>query len=174
LEILIVIASALLVSGAVVWAATQIVREIAAARDDAKRGRMLQVLAAFGPAMSEAAVDPRAYITWQPIAVSARRLMPSEFAALDAAAGGAFPFTGEQIRDAHSRWTAEWLAWEQAHDTEFKLKAAAAEHDLAASGGAPLARAHLETIEREKLERYQRRYEEYIRIARKLQSLSQP
>jgi len=93
------------------------------------------------------------------------------FAAADAAAGGSFPFTPDQIRDAHSQWTAAWLAWEQAHDAEYKRRAAEAEHALSASGGSPLERARLEAVEREKLETYQRRYEEYIRVARKLQAL---
>ncbi len=38
-----------------------------------------------------------------------------------------FPFGPDQIQNAHARWTADWLAWELVHDTEYKLKAAAAE-----------------------------------------------
>lgn len=167
-----VVVAALLVVAAIVWAARSIVHEIAVAREEAARGRAIQIVAAFAPAIADAEHDPKAFITWQPIAESARRMWPAEFTALDAAAGGTFPFTADQIRDAHARWTTEWLAWERAHDAEFKMKIAAAEHDLAASGGAPLARARLDAIEREKLDTYQRRYEEYIRIARKLQALA--
>jgi len=168
----IVFFSALLVSAVLVWAVRSIADQIRLLREEASRGRALQLMAAFAPAIAATERDARALLTWQPIAVSARRLLPAEFAAVDAAAGGTFPFTPDQIRDAHARWTAEWLAWEQAHDAEYKLKAAAAEHDLAASGGAPLERARLDAVEREKLERYQRRYEEYIRTAKKLQALA--
>jgi hypothetical protein len=35
-----------------------------------------------------------------------------------------------------------------------------------------LARARLDAVEREKLELYQRRYEEYVRVSKALQSLS--
>ena len=100
-----------------------------------------------------------------------RARFAAEFAALDAASGSTFPFSKDFIAAAHSRWTADWLAWEKAHDAEYKLKALVAQEelrDLAASG---TARAKLEAVEREKLELYQRRYEEYVRVARALQSL---
>lgn len=164
--------SAVLVAGAIVWAALLIRRELTGVRDEARRSRAIQILAAFAPAITDAEHDPKAFIIWQPMAESARRMWPAEFAALDAAVGGTFPFTAEQIRDAHARWTTEWLAWERAHDAEYKARIAAAEHDVAASGGAPLARARLDALEREKLDTYQRRYEEYIRIAKKLQALA--
>ena len=61
--------------------------------------------------------------------------------------------------------------WERTHDAEFKLKAAAVESELDASGSTPLLRAQLEAVEREKLEQYQRRYEEYVRTAKALQAL---
>ena len=64
------------------------------------------------------------------------------------------------------------MSWERAHDAEFKLKAAAAEHDLGASGGSPVMRAKVDAIEREKLDAYQRRYEEYVRVAKALQALT--
>ncbi len=97
---------------------------------------------------------------------------PTEFAALDRAAGATFPFTREQIEAAHSAWTADWLAWEQHHDAEYKLKAAQAEHDSAALGPSTLARARIESVEREKLELYHRRYQDYIRTAKALQALN--
>lgn len=163
--------AALIVSAAIVWAARAVLAAMERARAEAARGRALQVLAAFAPAIREAQADPAALLTWQPLALAARKLLPDEFAAADAAAGGSFPFTPDQIRDAHSQWTAAWLAWEQAHDAEYKRRAAESEHALSASGGSPLERARLEAVEREKLETYQRRYEEYIRVARKLQAL---
>ena len=51
------------------------------------------------------------------------------------------------------------------------MRIAAAERDLAVSGGAPFERARLDALEREKLDRYQHRYEDYIRVAKKLQAL---
>ena len=58
-----------------------------------------------------------------------------------------------------------------AHDTESKLKVAVAQHELASQGGAAIARAQLDAIEREKLDLYQRRYAEYIKVAKALQAL---
>ena len=86
---------------------------------------------------------------------------------LDAAAGRGVIRSGRaEAREAHARWTSAWLAWELAHDEEYKLKAGAAE----AAGGADV-RAAVAAIEREKLERYQRRYEEYVRIGKALAAL---
>jgi len=162
--------SALIVAGAVCWAAHAIVRELRARRGGAEAGAA-QLLQTFAPGIAAAQADPRAILVWQPLARTARQMFPSEFAALDRAAGGTFPFSKEQLEAAHARWTAEWLAWERSHDAEFKMKAAAVEHELAASGGSPLVRARLDAVEREKLESYQRRYEEYIRTAKALQAL---
>jgi hypothetical protein len=61
--------------------------------------------------------------------------------------------------------------WEASHDTEYKLKAATAEEELRASPGSPVLRARLDSVEREKLERYQRRYEEYTRVSKALKNL---
>jgi hypothetical protein len=88
---------------------------------------------------------------------------------LDRAAGSTFPFTREQIQAAHSQWTADWLGWERSHDAEYKLKAASLEHELALDatpGGSMVARARLEAVEREKLDLYQRRYQDYVRVAK--------
>jgi len=167
----VIVVAALIVASAIVWAALKLTRELAAARADSMRGRALQLLQLFVPGISAADADPRAVIVWQPVARVARQLFPDESAALDRAAGAAFPFNVDRLQAAHARWTADWLAWERTHDAEYKLKAAAAEHDLAGAGGSPLARAQVEAVEREKLERYQRRYEEYIRVAKALQSL---
>jgi hypothetical protein len=164
--------AALIVAAAAYGGARAIAREIAASRDAAGRGRALQILGVFAPALGAADADPRALLVWQPIARAARDLFPDEFAALDRAGGGTFPFSVERIQAAHSRWTAEWLAWERTHDAEYKLKAAEVEEELIASGGSAVVRGRLDSVEREKLDRYQRRYEEYVRVAKSLQALA--
>jgi hypothetical protein len=136
------------------------------------RIRAAELLATFAPAVGAADGDPRAILAWQPVARTARQLFPEEFALLDRASGGSFPFTSERVQAAHARWTADWLAWERAHDGEYRVKAALIEHELAASGESPVLRARLESVDREKLEAYQRRYEEYIRVAKALQTLA--
>ena len=125
----------------------------------------------FAPAIAAAQGDPRAYLVWQPIATIARQMFPAESAALDRAAGATFPFTSEQIQAAHAQWTADWLAWERLHDTEYKLKAALAASELAATNNSDVARGKADAIEREKLDLYQRRYADYVRTAKALQAL---
>jgi len=154
----------------VAWFGQGIIRAIRAAREEAARGRTLAIMNLFAPAIAAAQQDPRALLVWQPLATTARRLFPKEFDALDRTAGAAFPFTTELLQSAHAQWSADWLAWERTHDAAYKLKAAEAEHELAASGGAPFVRAKLDAIEREKLDLYQRRYQEYIRVAKALQA----
>jgi hypothetical protein len=157
---------------AVSWSGREIVRALKARREDASRDRAARLLRLFAAGISAAQTDPRALLTWQPLAATARRLLPDEFAALDRAARGTFPFTADDIQAAHARWTADWLTWERAHDAEFKLKASTAEHELAVSSGSPVLRAKLDAVEREKLDSYQRRYEEYVRVAKALQALT--
>ena len=111
-------------------------------------------------------------LVWQPLATTARKLCPADFDALDRASGGRFPFSAEQIEAAHARWSADWLAWERTHDTEYKLKAATVEAELASSGRSALGRARLDAVEREKLDTYQRRYEEYARVSKALRALT--
>src|SRR5688500_4401278 len=94
-----------------------------ASQPDASRTRHLQIVALFAPGMAAVAEDPRALLVWQPLAATARALFPEDFAAIDRAAGAMFPFTREQVEAAHARWSTEWLAWEQTHDAECKLKA---------------------------------------------------
>ena len=142
-----------------------------AARHSAQSARRLQLLRLFAPGVAAAADDARALLTWQPLASTARALFPDDFAELDRAAGATFPFSRDQIEAAHARWSTDWLAWELAHDAECKLKAAAAEEELRASPGSSVLRARVENVEREKLERYQRRYEEYTRVSKALKKL---
>lgn len=167
------ILSAVLVAAAVGWSARLIVGQLAAAREDARRAHLTNLLTLFAPAIAAAQQDPRALLVWQPLARSARALSPDAFAELDRATGATFPFTAETLQAAHARWTADWLAWERSHDATYKRKAIEAQHAL---GDAPSAvsRVQLEAIEQEKLELYQRRYEEYVRIAKALQALASP
>jgi hypothetical protein len=163
---------ALIVAAAVLWASREVTREMKASRDRASHVRILELLRLFTPALAAAQADPRALLVWQPLAGTARRLLPDDFAALDRASGRAFPFTEDDIQAAHARWTADWLSWERAHDAEYKLKASLAEHDASAAGGSPVGRAKIDAVEREKLDTYQRRYEEYVRVAKALQALT--
>jgi hypothetical protein len=169
----VILISALIVAAAIVWSGLQVAAALRASRASGHANdRITALLTLFAPALTETQRDPRAFLVWQPIAKAARQLFPDEFAALDRATGRTFPFPGESIDAAHARWTADWLAWELAHDTEYKLKAAVAEHELAAQGGSAAARARLDAVEREKLDLYQRRYSEYVRTAKALQALS--
>jgi hypothetical protein len=165
--------AAAMVSAAVVFGAWLVVRARSADAqpDRSSRTRHLQIVALFAPGIAAAAEDPRALLVWQPLAATARALLPEDFAAIDRAAGAMFPFTREQIDAAHARWSTEWLTWERTHDAEYKLKAAAAEDELRASPGSMVLRARLESVEREKLDRYQRRYEEYTRVSKALKRL---
>ncbi len=168
-----VIVAAIVIAGAIAWGASQIVGEMRAARGGVGSGdRLATLLEMFAPALAATQQDPRAFLVWQPLAKAARQLYPEEFGTLDRAIGGTFPFTNERIDAAHSQWTADWLAWEHAHDADYKLKVAVAEHEVSTLGGTTVARARLDAVEREKLEGYQRRYADYVRIAKALQALS--
>jgi hypothetical protein len=160
--------AALVVAAVIGWGIEQIRGEMRAARDDTRRARTLSIAAVFGPAIAAVQVDPKALLVWQPLAVTMRRIFPEECASLDAAAGATFPFSADVISAAHARWTADWLAWEQTHDATYKLKTAVSEQELASPGG----RARLDAVEREKLDLYQRRYEEYVRVSKALQKLT--
>jgi hypothetical protein len=163
--------SSLIIAVAVVWTGLRIGRALEARRGGAAPLHTAEMLALFGPAIDAVRTDPRALLTWEPLAAAARKLFPAEFAALDEAAGGAFPFTVDHIQAAHARWSADWLAWEGTHDGEYKLRAAAAEEELGERLATPYGRARLEAIEREKLERYQQRYAEYTRVSKALHAL---
>ena len=161
----------LIVAIAVWWTGQQVVAELRTARDAAAQARSLAVLRWLTSGVAAAEADPRALLVWHPLAKTARRLLAKEFAALDLASGATFPFTPEQVQSAHAQWTADWLAWERRHDADYKLKAATIEAELAASGGSTIIRGRLEAVEREKLDLYQRRYQEYVRVAKALQAL---
>ena len=165
-----VILGAVIVAVAVAWAGIRITESNQASSTGQVRDRALRALAVFAPGVSAAEQDPRAILVWEPLARAARRICGEEFALLDHAAGGTFPFSKDRLEAAYARWTADWLAWERRHDAEYKVKAAlAAQHILNDPSSAE--RAHLDAIESEKLDMYQRRYEEYVTVARGLQRL---
>lgn len=169
--IVVAVAVAVIIVAALVLAVVRVQRIETSARQSTQAARRLQLLKLFAPGMAAAADDPRALLTWQPLASTARAMFPDDFAELDRAAGATFPFSRDQIEAAHARWSTDWLAWERTHDAECKLKAAAAEEELRASPGSSVLRARVENVEREKLERYQRRYEEYTRVSKALKKL---
>jgi hypothetical protein len=170
------ILGALIVAAALWWVAQQVVGELRASRHEASRARTLALVELFAPALRDAQNDPRALLVWQPLAKMVRELFPVECSALDRASGAPFPFTPGHVQAAHALWTTDWLAWERSHDADYKLKAAIVEQELAAAGSSPVLRGKLDAVEREKLDLYQRRYSEYVRIAKALQALgaSQP
>jgi hypothetical protein len=164
--------AALIVAGAIYWATVQLTRQMKALRDDSARSRAAALMQTFAPAVAAASGDPRALVVWQPLADVARKAFPEEFATLDRAAAGRFPFSAAQIQSAHAQWTADWLAWERTHDAEYKQKAAEVEQALAAGAQPTVLRARLDAIEREKLDLYQRRYQQYVTVAKALQALA--
>jgi hypothetical protein len=170
---LLVLSSAATVVGAVaLWRMASMRQQAASER---RRDRTLQLIQMFAaPAASPRSSfgdDPQTLLAWQPLVAVARKLFPEEFAELDRARGAPFPFGPEQVQAAHARWSADWLAWELAHNDAFKLKAARVEAEIAAHGSTAIARAELDAIEREKLDLYQRRYAEYVRVSKALQAL---
>ena len=171
--IVVAVAVAVLIAALIVAArmVVRVQRIETATRQSTQAARRLQLLKLFAPGIAAAADDPRALLTWQPLASTARAMFPDDFAELDRAAGATFPFSRDQIEAAHARWSTDWLAWELTHDAECKLKAAAAEEELRASPGSSVLRARVESVEHEKLERYQRRYEEYTRVSKALKNL---
>ena len=143
-------------------------------RRDRREAAIRQLFATFAPAAAQQ--DPKQLVAWQPLAQAGRKLFPDAFKDLDAAAGGMFPFSREQLNAAHARWTADWLAWERAHDAEYSLKTAQVQDEIDRAQGqlSPLLRTRLAAVEQQKLERYQQRYEEYIKTAKALAAFANP
>lgn len=157
-------------AAAVGGAALMLRRELAATR---RQTAVQSAIRAYATALAAVQSDPRQLLVWHPLAQVERRLMPDVFAEIDRIAGGRFPFSPAAIQSAHARWTTEWLTWERAHDTEYKLKASSLEENAERRGDAasPVVRARIEAVDREKLEKYQQRYEEYVRVAKALAAL---
>lgn len=166
-----ILLAALIVAVVIGASAAQVVTVLKRGQDEQRAARQLSIAALFAPAIAAAREDPRALLTWQPLAKTLRGLFAAEFAALDAAAGSTFPFSKDVLAAAHSRWTADWLAWERTHDAVYKLKALEAQHELQGEAGSDVGRGKLDAVEREKLDLYQRRYEEYVRVGKALQAL---
>ena len=165
-----VIISLLLIAIALGAVAAGVAR-LGAKLESSRRDSTVQhLLAIFGPAAEAVQKDPRQLLAWYPLAQTSRKLFPEAFAELDKAAGGRFPFTKDQLQAAHARCSTDWLAWERTHDAEFSLKAAEVQNEIDRSGGqaSPLLRTRLAAVEQQKLERYQQRYEEYIKTAKAL------
>jgi hypothetical protein len=161
---------ALLIAAAIVWATSTISRAIQSLRAEFLKHRQMQLLALLSPARGRAQDDPAALLEWRRLSDVARVIVPEEAAALDRAAGERYPFTAADVQDAHARWSAAWLAWERANDSEFKARSAALHAD-ATRGGDGVPRAKLEALEQEKLDVYQRKYAEYVRVSKALQAL---
>jgi hypothetical protein len=136
-----------------------------------QEAHLQHLLATFAPGVEAVQRDPRLLLVWYPMARAGRKLFPEAFGELDRAAGGVFPFTKEQVQAAHARCSADWLAWERAHDAEFSLKMAQVQEEIERTGASSLLRTRLAAIEQQKLERYQQRYEEYIKTAKALAAL---
>ena len=166
--------AALLAAAAALAGARALTRLTAVVDRRRRAAAVQQALALFGPAAAAVRQDPTQLLAWYPLARASRALFPDAFAELDAAFGGTFPFSTEQLQAAHARCTSDWLVWERAHDAEFSLKAAQVEDEIARAGGlaSPLLRTRLAALEQQKLELYQRRYEEYIKTAKALAALS--
>ena len=163
---------ALLVGAALAYALWRIGDELQRQRREAT---LHHLLATFAPAVAAAQQDHRQLLVWQPLAQTSRKVFPEAFKELDAAAGGVFPFTKEHFKAAHARCTADWLAWERAHDAEYAVKAAQVQDEIDRTPGqaSPLLRTRLAAIEQQKLERYQQRYEEYIKTAKALAAIAE-
>ena len=160
------------VAAAIGLGAFFVTRTLRRRRRDAQ---VLGLLATFGPAAERARADPRVLVAWHPVASAARRAFPEAFAVLEPDGQRRFPFDPADIEAAHARWSTEWLDWERRQDAEHRVRREAVEAELesAADVAAPAIRARLEALEQEKLERYQRRYEEYVGVSRALRQLSE-
>ena len=157
------------VLGAAVLAAQYFIR-----RDLERQHRerlTMTLLTRMGPVVARA--KPRELLAWRGAAQTIRRVYPDMIAHLEALRGERFPFASILIEGAQARWTAEWLAWERQHDADYKVRASTAEAELRAEGlDVTLeGRARLAAIEDEKLQSYQQRYEEYVRVASALKAL---
>jgi len=149
-----------------------VVRELRRLRQG---GQQLALLALFGPSVARVQAEPKELVAWAETAGQARRLFPEAFLALDEAAGTRFPYSPRLVEGVHARWTSRWLAWEREHDATYKRYAAEIESQLAAvdAGRAPGLEARLSEIEQEKLQRYQERYEEYVRVGKAIGDLEE-
>jgi hypothetical protein len=153
------------------WVGLLGVQTLRARRRDAQILRLLDI---FGPVVERARSDPRVLLAWYPLANAARQTFPDAFAAIDQAGVEPFPFGPTARETAHARWTTDWLEWEHRNDGDSRRNREAIEAELERSDGAAAqaARARLDALERDKLEQYQRKYEEYVKVSRALGALT--
>ena len=130
------------------------------------------LLASVGPATARA--DGRELLGWRRVAAMLREVLPEAVRTIEQGTGQPFPFPREVTEDAHARRTADWLAWERAHDIRFRQRTSDLETELRGSGEMDTAagKARLAALDDEKLQDYQRRYEEYVRVGRELAALA--
>ncbi len=138
--------------------------------------QILSLLATFVPVLRQARSDPRVLLACHPAVGAARKCFPEAFSRLEGDGSPGFPFSDSDIETTLERWTADWLEWEQEHESNYQRKVAAI--DAALEGGVPESKAvalrtELQVVEQEKLDSYQRRYSEYVGISRALQQLTQ-
>ena len=149
-----------------------LVREL---RDRRREALLVQLTATFAPTIAQASTDPHRLVAWAAVARNTRELFPDAFRQLDSATDGRFPFSAQLVESAHARWTAEWLAWERQHDLEYKQRTSAMEAELSRAGetDASTVRSRIAAIEQEKLQTYQARYEEYVRVGKAIAELEE-
>lgn len=133
----------------------------------------LRLLALFAPSLARIQDNPQELVAWSRVASQARTLFPDEFKELDLIRGEKFPFSKAVIEDAGARWATRWLAWERAHDAEYKQKADEIQVELKDAEDQEINKCEqrLQLIEQEKLLTYQERYEEYVRVSKSLGDL---
>jgi len=132
------------------------------------------LLSMFGPVIERSRSDPRIILSWHPIGEVARQTFPEAFATIEQKWVEKFPFNSAQIEAAHAQWTAKWLEWENDHNSDYQRKeeSITAELNPEDRESSNEARARTDRLEQEKLQLYQRRYEEYVRISRGLAGLN--
>ena len=140
-------------------------------KQEHKEQLMAVLLTASAAAIARA--EPRELLAWQSTAKTVRRLFPDVVAELESKGGESFPIPKKVAEDAHAKWTAEWLAWESHHDVEFRKRTSVLEAELKAGGHehSPDGHARIAALEDEKLQSYQRRYEEYVQVGKGLTDL---
>ena len=140
-------------------------------KQEHKEQLMAVLLTASAAAIARA--EPRELLAWQSTAKTVRTLFPDVVAELESKGGESFPIPKKVAEDAHAKWTAEWLAGESHHDVEFRKRTSVLEAELKAGGHehSPDGHARIAALEDEKLQSYQRRYEEYVQVGKGLTDL---
>lgn len=153
------------------WVGLLGIQILRARRRDAQ---ILQLLDIFGPVVDRVRSDPHVLLTWYPVASAARQMFPDAFAAISQAGVEPFPFGETALETAHARWTTDWLEWEHRNDGNSRRNRETIGLEIERSQGAAAqaARDRLDALERDSLEQYQRKYEEYVKVSRALGALT--